>query len=73
MLRGGISDPRNKTILKMFNLLDIGERSGSGVPNIFNVWRDQGWPEPLIEEEGAPDRTRLTLVFEKKQMNKTSE
>ncbi len=65
MLRGGISDPRNKTILKMFNLLDIGERSGSGVPNILNVWEDQGWPEPLIEEEGEPDRTRLTLVFKK--------
>lgn len=65
MLRGGISDPRNKIILKMFNLLDIGERSGSGVPNIFNVWQEQAWPIPIIEEEYLPDRTRLTLVFEK--------
>ena len=29
MMLGGKSDPRNKAILKMFNLLDIGERSGS--------------------------------------------
>ena len=46
MRKGGVSDPRNKTILKMFNLLDIGERSESGVPNIFNVWSDEGWVEP---------------------------
>ena len=65
MLKGGVSDPRNKTILKMFNLLDIGERSGSGVPNIFNVWKDQEWMPPKKEEESIPDRTRVTLTFEK--------
>ena len=27
-----------------------GERAGSGVPNIFNVWADEGWEEPVIEE-----------------------
>ena len=26
----------------MFNLINIGERAGSGVPNIFNVWNDEG-------------------------------
>ncbi len=34
---GGVSDPRNGTMLKMFNLIDIGERAGSGIPNIFRV------------------------------------
>ena len=29
MLRGGISDPRNKTLMKMFNMIGIGERAGS--------------------------------------------
>ncbi|MFI3214603.1 MAG: hypothetical protein R3Y24_14890 [Eubacteriales bacterium] len=29
--------------MKMFNLINIGERAGSGVPNIFNVWEDEGW------------------------------
>ena len=32
MRRGGKSDPRNKSLMKMFNLIDIGEHSGSGVP-----------------------------------------
>lgn len=39
---GGVSDPRNGAMLKMFNLIDIGERAGSGIPNIFRVWREQG-------------------------------
>ncbi|HOO28027.1 MAG TPA: ATP-binding protein, partial [Lachnospiraceae bacterium] len=46
MRKGGVSDPRNKTLMKMFNLINIGERAGSGVPNIFNVWEDEGWIEP---------------------------
>ena len=37
MLKGGISDPRNKTLMKMFNMIGIGERAGSGVPYIFSV------------------------------------
>lgn len=56
----------------MFNLINIGERSGSGVPNIFNTWNDQGWKESVIEERFDPDRTTLTLEFIKKTRKKTS-
>lgn len=73
MRRGGKSDPRNKSLMKMFNLIDIGEHAGSGVPNIFNIWEDEGWEEPLIKESFAPDRTSLTLKFTQKQANKTSD
>jgi len=70
---GGVSDPRNKTLIKMFNLINIGERAGSGVPNIFNVWENEGWVEPAIEEQFDPDRTILVLEFKKKQAKKTSD
>ena len=50
-----------------------GERSGSGVPNIFNVWEDEGWEEPVKEERFEPDRTVLSLSFKKKQAIKTSD
>ncbi len=73
MRLGGESDPRNKTLMKMFNLINIGERAGSGVPNIFNVWADEGWEEPIIEERFDPDRTVLSLSFVKKQAKKTSD
>ena len=73
MRLGGESDPRNKSLMKMFNLINIGERAGSGVPNIFNVWNDEGFVEPEIEERFDPDRTILTLSFAKKQAKKTSD
>ena len=77
MLKGGISDPRNKALMKMFNLIGIGERAGSGVPDIFAVWEQEGWKEPEVEEQYGPDRTILTLPLvkkkEKKQAKKASE
>ncbi len=73
MLKGGISDPRNKTLMKMFNMIGIGERAGSGVPDIYAVWESQGWKEPMVEEQYNPDRTILKLSLVKKQAEKTSE
>lgn len=51
----------------------IGERAGSGVPNIFNIWADEGWEEPIIEERFDPDRTVLTLSFLGKVAKKSGE
>lgn len=62
-----------KALMKMFNLINIGERAGSGVPNIFNVWADEGWEEPVIEERFDPDRTVLSLSFVKKVAKKNGE
>ena len=62
---GGVSDPRNSTLVKMFNLIDVGERAGSGIPNIFSVWRKQGWSAPVINESFEPDRITLSLVIGK--------
>ena len=73
MLRGGISDPRNKTLLKMFNIIGIGERAGSGVPDIYAVWDKEGWTAPKIEEQYGPDWTILTLGFLPKPTIKTDE
>ena len=58
---GGISDPRNATLIKMFNLIDIGERAGSGIPNIYKVWDENGGKAPIITEKFEPDRVEMTL------------
>ena len=68
-----ISDPRNKTLMKMFNMIGIGERAGSGIPDIYQVWENEGWSAPVVEESYNSDRTRLSLEFVKKQAKKTSE
>lgn len=70
MRLGGESDPRNKVLMKMFNFINIGESAGNGVPNIFNVWEDEGWEEPVIEERFDPDRTVLSLSFKKAAIKK---
>ena len=62
---GGVSDPRNTALIKMFNLISIGERAGSGIPNIFSVWKKQGWEMPSIDESFEPERIVLTLPLEK--------
>jgi predicted HTH transcriptional regulator len=62
-ISGGFSNPRNSVLMKMFNLLDIGERAGSGIPNIFHVWEAQGWKAPVLEERFSPDRTVLSLTL----------
>ena len=58
---GGLSDPRNGAMMKLLNMIDIGERAGSGIPNIFRVWHDQRWSEPTITQTFSPDRTTLLL------------
>lgn len=54
-------------------LIDIGERAGRGVSNIFNTWEDEGYELPEIIEEFNPDRTKLILSFEKKAEEKIGE
>ena len=68
---GGVSDPRNGALIKMFNLINIGERACSGIPNIYSVWHTQGWQEPTITESFAPERITLTLSVGKKATEKT--
>ena len=70
---GGVSDPRNGALIKMFNLINIGERAGSGIPNIYSVWHTQGWQEPTITESFAPERITLTLSVNKKPLIKTAD
>ena len=38
-LAGGVSDPRNETVMKMFSLIDVGERAGSGIPDFISTWQ----------------------------------
>lgn len=62
---GGFSDSRNGAMAKMFNVVDIGESEGGGIPNIYRVWRKQGWKIPVIMEKFKPERITLSLAIEK--------
>jgi predicted HTH transcriptional regulator len=61
-ISGGFSSPRNSALMKMFNFLDIGERAGSGIPNIYHVWKKQALGTPQVEERFySIERICLTL------------
>ena len=44
----------------------IGERAGSGVPNILQTWNAEDWITPEIDEQFNPNRTIIKLSFIKK-------
>lgn len=58
---GGISDPRNAALFKLFLLVNVGEHTGSGVPRLYAAWREQGWPPPVFTEQFRPDRITVHL------------
>jgi predicted HTH transcriptional regulator len=64
-LSGGISSPRNAVIMKMLNLLNIGERAGSGIPMIFRAWKGEGFDDPVYAEMTEISRSTLTLPLTK--------
>ena len=63
-LQGGTSDPRNATLMRMFNLVGIGERIGSGfdVMRAACTWAEL--PQPMLKESYNPDCTTLTFRTE---------
>lgn len=44
----GLFDPRNQTFVKLFNLLRKGERTVSGIPTTYTVWKSQDREAPLL-------------------------
>lgn len=62
-VNGGVSDPRNGVMLKMFSLIEFGERAGSGLSGIYHVWERVYHKAATITEthNSGVDRTTLTL------------
>ena len=60
-VEGGVSDPRNGVMLKIFSLVDYGERAGSGLSSIMFVWEHVFHAAAKIEEEMGVERVVLTL------------
>ncbi len=61
LYQGGVSDPRNPNVQKMFQMLGLGEKAGSGFQKILRAWREQHWMIPLVAENPALEMTRVWL------------
>ena len=63
-ISGGVSDVRNAKIFNMFSLINIGERSGTGLCDVFETWKHNGYKQPQITEMIEPDRVTIILDIE---------
>jgi ATP-dependent DNA helicase RecG len=61
VLRGGMSDCRNRRLQKMFQLIGAAEQAGSGYPKILRAWGEQHWRYPILDERFQPEQTVLRL------------
>lgn len=59
--QGGKSECRNTSLQNMFRVAGIGEKAGSGFPQILYAWREQHWRAPMLEEQIEEGQTRLVL------------
>lgn len=57
----GISDIRNPNLSKMFLLIGLGERAGSGLVTIRHTWEANKWIIPEVSHQEEPARTIFTL------------
>lgn len=60
-LEGGVSDCRNQTLHKLFLLLGLGERAGSGLPKIKQGWTDKGHSLKLYDTNMPFNQTIIEL------------
>ena len=61
---GGRSDARNSRIFNIFSLINIGERSGTGLSDIFSIWKEYGYEQPSITETYQPDQVSVVVQVE---------
>ena len=61
LLQGAVSECRNLSLQRMFQMLGVGDKAGSGIDKIRRSWSDKHWQPPLIKETIRPDRVHLTL------------
>ena len=66
---GGNSDARNKSVLTMFNNINVGERTGSGIPLILSATKDAGYSTPTFQDFFNPDFTLVTIYLRKPDIN----
>ncbi len=63
LLRGNVSECRNKSLQTMFMMIGAAEKAGSGVDKIMKSWSSQHWRSPLVRQLFRPDRVEWQLLM----------
>lgn len=61
---GGVSNPRNPSIMAAFRRIGASDRAGTGIPKIEDALRKNGFPPLSFVESSDPvDQTSLSIAF----------
>lgn len=60
-IAGGFSEARNPTLMRLFSLIGVSDRAGSGIQKIWSTWEDCFNVEPSYVETHAPASVVLHL------------
>lgn len=63
-IAGGNSDARNAKIFNIFALINVGERSGMGLSDLFARWAEAGYDRPTVSESYEPDQVTVSVQIE---------
>ena len=59
--QGAVSECRNPSLQRMFQLIGAGDKAGSGIDKIRRGWDTQQWRSPTVRETTEPDRVKFVL------------
>ena len=59
--QGAISECRNPSLQRMFQMIGAGDKAGSGIDKIRRGWESQQWRSPAVGETTQPDRVKFVL------------
>ena len=65
--------PRNPLIAKLFRMVGFAETAGSGMPKIFNAWKQLNYKPPVIDNSIANYRFKMTFPLVEKTKRVKSE
>lgn len=53
---------RLRQLFEIFNFIGVGERAGSGVPNVYKIWQNENYEEPTVDEMSGREGSICTAV-----------
>ncbi|MBC6610457.1 putative DNA binding domain-containing protein [Hymenobacter sp. BT507] len=59
--RGGTSDCRNRSVQKMFQLIGVADRAGTGFSTILQAWKEQSWLQPSLSDHATLEAVELDM------------
>lgn len=65
-ISGGFSEPRNPTLMRIFNYIGAGDQAGSGLCTIWKNWYSAFEKTPVLTEKHSPSYVELVLPMQTK-------